>query len=106
LLDTARLWAAGQQARVFHLGGGVGARTDSLFQFKAGFSPQRHEFLTWRWILEPERYRAVCEERERSDESSGLELASADYFPEYRAPARLRFPELLSADSSLIAQHA
>ena len=103
LLDTARLWAAEQQARVFHLGGGVGAQTDSLFQFKAGFSPRRHEFLTWRWILEPDRYRALCDERQQLDDALGLEPALPDYFPAYRAPRRPRL--VPSAPRTAILAH-
>jgi predicted N-acyltransferase len=105
LLDTARLWAAEQQARVFHIGGGVGAQTDSLFQFKAGFSPRRHEFLTWRWILEPERYRAICDQRQQLDESLGLEPATPDYFPAYRAPRRPRPAPLAADETALLAHH-
>jgi predicted N-acyltransferase len=108
LLDTARLWAAEQQARVFHIGGGVGAQSDSLFQFKAGFSPRRHEFLTWRWILEPDRYRAICDERQQLDDSLGLEPATADYFPAYRAPRRPRPAPAateFSARAALLAHH-
>jgi hypothetical protein len=105
LLDTARLWAAERQARVFHIGGGVGAKADSLFQFKAGFSPRRHEFLTWRWILEPDRYRAMCNEREQLDESLWLEPATLDYFPAYRAPRRPRAALEFSGPIELLAHH-
>jgi predicted N-acyltransferase len=107
LLDTARLWAAEQQARVFHLGGGVGAQADSLLQFKAGFSPRRHEFLTWRWVLDPDRYCAICNEREQLDASLRLEPATPDYFPAYRAARRPRpaqpVPE--SSDRTAVLAH-
>ena len=37
MLNEVRKWAAAQGARIFHLGGGVGSREDSLFEFKSGF---------------------------------------------------------------------
>lgn len=78
IIDTVRLWARENGARVFHLGGGVGSRKDSLLHFKAGFSERRHGFETWRWVVIPEVYRELCEAR--------LEPVSADYFPAYRCP--------------------
>jgi hypothetical protein len=56
-----------------HLGGGLGTATDSLFQFKAGFSPDRHAFFTRRIILDESAYRAL---------SGSLQT---DFFPAYRA---------------------
>ena len=53
LFDAVRLWANEHDARVLHLGGGVGNRGDSLFHFKAGFSKIRHQFSVWRWVLSP-----------------------------------------------------
>jgi dTDP-4-amino-4,6-dideoxygalactose transaminase len=86
IFDTVRLWANEIGARVFHLGGGVGAREDSLFHYKAGFSDRRHDFSTWSWIVAPEMYREICERRTRINELHGLVPASADYFPAYRQP--------------------
>ena len=60
LIDEVRLWGVQQGARTFHLGGGVGARDDSLFHFKAGFSQQRHSFFTWRWVVLPDVYARLC----------------------------------------------
>ena len=87
LFDTARLWASEQRARILHLGGGVGGGEDSLFRFKSGFSDSRHDFATWRWIIAPEVYRKLCDERLRADQLHGLEPVSADFFPAYRCPA-------------------
>jgi hypothetical protein len=84
--DTARLWAYHSGARVFHLGGGVGGQEDSLFQYKAGFSDRRHRFATWRWIVEAEIYRELCERRQRRDERQGLSVVADGYFPAYRRP--------------------
>jgi lipid II:glycine glycyltransferase (peptidoglycan interpeptide bridge formation enzyme) len=70
--------------RVMHLGGGVAATDDSLYQFKAGFSDQRQPFRTWRVIVDPDRYAAL----------SGAVDTSADptdpsgFFPIYRRDPR------------------
>lgn len=93
IFDTVRLWANKAGARVFHLGGGVGgAKDDSLFHYKAGFSDRRHNFATWRWIVAPEVYHELCERRARMNALQGLEPTSADYFPAYRCPAVPRAP--------------
>jgi len=84
LIDSVRVWATERGYKTFHLGGGVGARLDSLFSFKAGFSDRRHEFSTWRWIVNPEIYRELCERRNRANQEQALEPVSADYFPTYR----------------------
>jgi hypothetical protein len=86
VIDTARLWATEQGAHVLHLGGGVGAKEDSLFRFKTGFSNCRHEFAIWRWVLAPQVYDRLCQERTRWGEQRGLSLASSDTFPAYRRP--------------------
>jgi hypothetical protein len=65
---------------LFHLGGGKGGQNDSLFTYKAGFSPQRHAFHTWRVVADPEAYRSLMTER-RPDVDPG-DLTAA--FPSYR----------------------
>ncbi len=87
IMDTVRQWSHAQGARVLHLGGGVGAKEDSLFCFKAGFSDRRHQFETWRWVIAPDAYKQLCEARLRRNRDDGMEAASADYFPAYRCPA-------------------
>jgi GNAT acetyltransferase-like protein len=86
LFDMVRLWASDQGARVLHLGGGVGSRKDSLLHFKAGFSDRRHTFWTWRWVVEPDAYRGLCERNARGNGERGVQQASRDYFPQYRCP--------------------
>ncbi|MEA3213649.1 MAG: hypothetical protein QOE70_6706 [Chthoniobacter sp.] len=87
VLDTARAWATEQGARVLHLGGGVGSKQDSLFDFKAGFSKRRHRFETWQWVTVPEVHRRLNEERARFNQLNGLAAVGEDYFPAYRCPA-------------------
>lgn len=86
LIDTVRMWAAERGNHTFHLGGGVGAREDSLFHFKSGFSDRRHMFAVWRWIVLPEVYEHLCETKAEWNRGHGLETTSADYFPAYRSP--------------------
>jgi lipid II:glycine glycyltransferase (peptidoglycan interpeptide bridge formation enzyme) len=85
LLDHVRRWSRSRGDSVLHLGGGRGAREDSLFYFKAGFSGRRHPFYTGRWILNQELYRRLSEERR----TQGRELKKnldGNFFPAYRAP--------------------
>lgn len=86
LFDTVRLWGQENDARVLHLGGGVGSQEDSLFHFKAGFSDRRHGFGTWRWVVVPEVYRELCAARLEAGRLHDLAPVSPDYFPAYRCP--------------------
>lgn len=86
LFDTVRLWANDEGARVVHLGGGVGSREDSLLHFKMGFSERRHTFSTWRWVVEPDAYRELCDRDARRNLERGVQWASGEFFPQYRCP--------------------
>ena len=90
VMDTVRLWANEVGAHVLHLGGGVGAQEDSLFQFKAGFSDRRDSFSTWRWVVDAEKYQEACKRRAQNIALQGLEPTSTDYFPAYRSPTARR----------------
>ncbi len=103
-IDEARLWATEQGARFLHLGGGLGSSADSLFLFKAGFSDGRHDFATWRWIIEPNVYRKLEDEAREWHATGGLEAISPLYFPAYRCPTRPRL-EPLAPKPSLTAHH-
>ena len=52
VVDGMWRWAQEQSCDVFHIGGGVGAREDSLFHFKAGFSPLRSQFRSYRVVID------------------------------------------------------
>jgi hypothetical protein len=78
---AVRNWAKDTGKQVFHLGGGVGAARDTLFQFKAGFAKERAEFFTYRMVTDESRYalltqQALSQQQERN--------APADFFPLYR----------------------
>ena len=83
MLDHARAWAKQRGNRVLHLGGGVGGRADSLFHFKAGFSRRCHAFHTWRVVVNPDRYEALCARRLATRDAVN---DTKDFFPLYRAP--------------------
>jgi carbamoyl-phosphate synthase large subunit len=81
LLEAAVRGAA-RGARIFHLGGGVGSRPDSLFAFKASIGDRRAEYWTGQRILDPVSYRGLCEAHGQDAAPGG------SYFPAYRAPRR------------------
>ena len=85
--DTVRLWSNERGAHVMHLGGGVGAQEDSLFHFKAGFSDRRHDFAVLRWIVLPDSYESLCQQKNRWNEQNALKAVSSGYFPAYGCPA-------------------
>jgi hypothetical protein len=72
-------WARARGNRVFHLGSGVGGRDNPLFHFKAGFSPLRHPFHTWRIIADRQRYTDLTLRHDP-------DARATDWFPAYRAP--------------------
>ncbi|BBH71591.1 hypothetical protein ACTI_82760 [Actinoplanes sp. OR16] len=80
LYDEVRRWCKSRGDEVFHLGGGKGGANDSLFSYKAGFSPSRHPFHTWRVIADPAAYRALV--RQHRPEADPDDLTAT--FPAYR----------------------
>jgi serine/alanine adding enzyme len=76
-LYEAANWARGQRYELFHLGGGVGGRTDSLYEFKRRFDPGgEREFAVGKAVHDEAAYRELAGD------------ASPDgFFPAYRAPA-------------------
>jgi hypothetical protein len=80
ILHVARGWAKERGDRYFHLGGGVGGANDSLLRFKAGFSPLRFPFYTFRVIVDPKEYRRLAHEHAPASDPSD----SRGFFPVYR----------------------
>jgi Acetyltransferase (GNAT) domain len=77
LLYTAALWGQTQGLEEFHLGGGAGAKEDSLYAFKQRFSPNgRREFWLGKLVHDEEAYRRL---------SGGVDIDVAGFFPAYRA---------------------
>lgn len=90
VLDEVRLWANDRGAKVFHLGGGLGGREDSLFSFKAGFSDRRHRFVLWRWVTNESAYRELCERKREWNQRHEVVPVEQQFFPEYRSPVSPR----------------
>ena len=75
-------WAKEVGNEIFHLGGGIGGRSDSLFSFKNGFSKLRSDFYTYRMILDDDRYAALVHlSRENCDRPTDYDR---EFFPAYR----------------------
>lgn len=84
IIDRVREWAVDQGNRVFHLGGGLGSKEDSLFLYKAGFSPLRHRFKIWRHIVDRDRYLLAVGQRRDWLSNRGLVFSDKHFFPQYR----------------------
>lgn len=82
MIDTVREWGNQQGAHTFHLGGGVGARRDSLYEFKMGFCGREHTFSGWKYVANPPAYREICDAVQRH---TGIK-PEGSYFPAYRDP--------------------
>jgi hypothetical protein len=83
-INFLRSWAKARGNRYLHLGGGVGARRDSLFEFKLGFSRQIRAFHTARLVLNKKVYH---EGINRWESAHGVRADDIDgFFPSYRKP--------------------
>lgn len=81
LIDEVSCIGREKGMRYLHLGGGVGGKKDSLFEWKSAFSPCYLVFETWRIINDLVAYNQL------SYEHSGLgdnDTTKGDYFPLYR----------------------
>ncbi len=81
ILHEAQRWARARGATRLHLGGGVGAARDSLFRFKARFSPLRATYRTWHVIFDESDYHRLLRRRT----GAGCP-PDAGFFPRYRGP--------------------
>lgn len=61
IVESIIPWAKERGNRLFHLGGGVGCHSDSLFHYKAGFSKLRGNFHTLRLIVDESKYNLLTE---------------------------------------------
>lgn len=86
VFDFARRYFKQAGARVLHLGGGLAGAPDSLFNFKAGFSPLRGRFATWRVVTDRPRFDEVCEVWGERAGVGAVDLRG--YFPPYRQQVR------------------
>lgn len=63
LIDESSLIGRELGMHYLHLGGGVGGKEDSLFEFKSGFSNLYLSFKTWRYVANEPIYNALVKER-------------------------------------------
>ncbi|HIK56791.1 MAG TPA: GNAT family N-acetyltransferase [Synechococcales cyanobacterium M55_K2018_004] len=89
LNDYVRFWAKERGNKVMHLGGGVGGAKDSLFHFKAGFSPLTCRLPVLRLITNPQEYRRLVELHAQGLRTSVEQLVETNFFPAYRSPLRV-----------------
>ena len=82
MVDYMRRWSKERGNKILHLGGGVGAQKDSLFHFKAGFSSVRHNFYTWRMVIDDRLYTAMTRQWESMHNCKAD--AREGFFPAYR----------------------
>jgi len=81
VLYEAASWARAQRYDLFHLGGGVGGRADSLHEFKSRFDPGAdREFAIGRAIHDETAYHDLVEATGGAD--------SRGFFPAYRDTSR------------------
>lgn len=84
MIHTMRSWAKQRGNRILHLGGGLGGNRDRLFEYKAGFSPDRCPFNTLRLITNPEHYTALIQIKAKQLDLAPKTLLQSHYFPAYR----------------------
>tara|TARA_R110002051_G_scaffold240108_1_gene300696 strand:- start:131 stop:1144 length:1014 start_codon:yes stop_codon:yes gene_type:complete len=75
-LDEMRLKATEEGYRYFNLGGGLGAKEDALFSFKASFSKDHKDFRVWQYIVDQPVYNVLSRKKQTRSKN--------DYFPLYR----------------------
>ncbi|MGL5060279.1 MAG: FemAB family protein [Microcoleus sp.] len=85
MFDFVRFWAQERGNKFFHVGGGLGGSQDSLYHFKAGFSKQRHTFVTLRIITDKTKYIELVEQRAKSLNAEADKLLNTGFFPAYRS---------------------
>ncbi|NJO26935.1 MAG: aminoacyltransferase [Richelia sp. SL_2_1] len=84
--DYARYWAHQRGNQFLHLGGGVGASKDAVYNFKAGFSKLRHSFYTLRMIVDEQKYRYLVEMKAKYLNIPVEDLLETNFFPAYSSP--------------------
>ena len=65
LTDEISIIGRAMGLNYFHLGGGVGGREDSLYQFKTYFSPHFLEDFIWCYIADEEAYNLLTSKQKR-----------------------------------------
>lgn len=79
ITHVARDWGRQNNYKILHLGGGVGAKLDSLYEYKKGFSSQELLFKTYRLITNAKEYSKLV-----SNIGLNEDDLDSDFFPLYR----------------------
>ncbi len=80
LIDEMRIRGTQENCSYLNLGGGVGAKEDSLFYFKSGFSKYTLTFKVWKYIVNHNVYDKLVQQRNNIQYCE----QSLRYFPRYR----------------------
>ncbi len=80
LIDEMRIRGFRENYSYLNLGGGVGAQYDSLFYFKSGFSKNSMPFKVWKYIVNPNIYEDLVQQRKDIQNCE----ETLRYFPRYR----------------------
>ncbi len=84
LLDFTRIWGTEIGASSMHLGGGLGARQDSLFESKSRYSPLTHPFHIGAWTLNKPVAAELTAAHAAHLQTLGIDPATVTFFPFYR----------------------
>ena len=98
IFSVTAYWARSRGNRIMHLGGGLGGSEDALFNFKAGFSPDRHMFRTARIVIDRAAYDDL--NGRWSGQAGRPSAEPGHFFPPYRAPVTVAAqPEPVAVDA-------
>lgn len=78
LIDEITILGRKLGMKYYNLGGGLGFKEDSLFAWKATFSPLTLNYQSWRFIADQEEYNRILDDQ---DIDHNLDI---DFFPLYR----------------------
>lgn len=93
ITHIARGWGRKNNYQVLHLGGGVGAKLDSLYEYKKGFSSSEIDFKTHRIITNSHKYQELVIQN-----FGDSVVAETDFFPLYRKTHKLITDDVGSID--------
>jgi lipid II:glycine glycyltransferase (peptidoglycan interpeptide bridge formation enzyme) len=80
IIDTIRVKGKKEGYSIFNLGGGLGSKEDSLFNFKASFSKAFQDFETWNYISNKKIYDSLVD----ANTTVKSKKNKISYFPLYR----------------------
>ena len=83
LFDNLVQWCLNHHLKMIHLGGGL-SENDSLSQFKASISSQKHDYYFGKKIVDAEIYQQICQSVATDNKLELTDLLQENYFPVYR----------------------